>query len=326
MSSEQPRRIRLGTDLITFFDLAYWGIEPSKSYEEWVAIVEANPRLYFERMLDGCVEAGVEGIEFAPPPGGLETAVAAFGTVEALADALATRGLVVSSSFDFGGPHIVAALEDRARRADGEAALGRHADTLATLGADVIVLGSVPRTYFTGGDPNGEVARADIARVADEIEHLGRAVARAGVRLALHTDAYSVCNRPQDIDVILAGTSPKNVGLCVDAGHLTLDGSDAVATLRAHVDRVPIMHWKDCVAPLDGASLTGPIMERHAVMLTYFRVLGQGRVDWHEWQRILKGAQWRGWAIAEIDMSPDPIAEIRAGIEFFDRELAPIYG
>jgi inosose dehydratase len=319
------RRIRLGTDLITFFDLAYWGIEPSTTYEEWVGIVTANPRAYFERMLDDCVEAGVEGVEFAPPPGGLSTAVAAFGTVGELGQGLKARGLSVSSSFEFGAPYILSALDDRAHRSDGAAAIARHADAVAALGADLIVLGSVPRTTFTAGDPNRRVARSDVERVAEEIDHLGRAAASSGVRLALHTDAYSVCNRLEDISLILANTAPANVGLCIDAGHLTLDGADAVETLREHVDRVPIMHWKDCVGPLDGATLTGPIMERHAVMLTYFRVLGQGRVDWREWQRILEAAQWRGWAIAEIDMSPDPIGEIRAGVDYFRSTLADIY-
>jgi inosose dehydratase len=319
------RRIRLGTDLITFFDLSYWGIAKEASYEEWVRIVEADPHRYFEGMFDGCVEAGVEGIEFAPPPGGLTTALAAYGSAARLGTALRSRNLTVSSSFTFGAPLILGALEDEAYRATADDEIRRHADSLAELGGGLIVMGAVPRASLTGGDPNGVVGRSDLARVAEQIDMLGAAAAPAGVRLALHTDAYSVCSRLEDVTEILAQTSADTVSLCLDAGHVTLDGGDAVEMLRVHVDRVPIMHWKDCIGPLDGATLTGPLMERHAEMLTYFRVLGNGIVDWIEWQRVLREANWSGWAIAEIDMSPDPIGEIRSGVEFFERKLAPIH-
>ncbi len=323
MSSQ--RHIRLGTDLITFFELSYWGIETATSYEQWVGIVESNPRHYFDRMLDGCVEAGVEGVEFAPPPGGWTTALSAYGSAEGVADALRSRGLVVSSSFAFGAPLILGAIEDPSTRAAADDEIKRHAEFLASLGGDLIVMGSVPRSVLTGGDVNGLVSGADLARVAEQIELLGAAAATSGVRIALHTDAYSVCAREVDIATILAATSAQNVALCLDAGHVTLDGGDAVAILRSHVDRVPIMHWKDCIAALDGAALTGPIMERHAIMLTYFRVLGSGTIDWHEWQRILGHADWSGWAVAEIDMSPDPIGEIRQGLRYFEQQLAPIH-
>lgn len=319
------RHIRLGTDLVTFFELGHWGIATGTSYEEWVGIVEADPRHYFDRMLDECVEAGVEGVEFAPPPGGWTTALSAYGSTEGVAHALGSRGLVVSSSFAFGAPLILGAIADPGTRAAADDEVKRHAEFVAGLGGDLIVMGSVPRAELTGGDVNGVVSEEDLARVAEQYDLLGAAASTLGVRLALHTDAYSVCAREADLGTILAATSPDNVKLCLDAGHVTLDGSDAVSILRSHVDRVPIMHWKDCVGPLDGATLTGPIMERHAVMLTYFRVLGTGTVDWQEWQRILKSADWSGWAVAEIDMSPDPVGEIRAGLDFFDERLAPIY-
>ncbi|MEC3853661.1 sugar phosphate isomerase/epimerase family protein [Paenarthrobacter ureafaciens] len=319
------RRIRLGTDLITFFDLSYWGLAAETSYEEWIRIVEADPHHYFERMFDGCVEAGVEGVEFAPPPGGLATALSAYGSAAKLGSALRSRNLTVSSSFTFGAPLIMGAIENPAFRSKADDEIRRHADFLAELGCGLIVLGAVPRASLTEGDPNGIVPRSDLARIAEQIDKLGSAAAPAGVRLALHTDAYSVCSRLEDVCEILANTSPDTVSLCLDAGHVTLDSGDAVEMLRSHVERVPIMHWKDCIGPLNAADLRGPIMDRHAVMLTHFRILGNGIVDWREWQRILRDANWSGWAIAEIDMSPDPIGEVRAGIDFFERELAPIH-
>jgi inosose dehydratase len=85
------------------------------------------------------------------------------------------------------------------------------------------------------------------------------------------------------------------------------------------------MHWKDCAAPLSGHVLRGDQKERHSVMLTYFRILGSGIVDWEEWMRILREHDWSGWATEEIDNSPAPVEELRQGLDFFRAKLAPLY-
>jgi inosose dehydratase len=323
--SDQSRRIRFGTDIITFFETGYWGLSPKPSYEEWVAIVEAAPRHYFDGMLDGCVAAGVEGVELAPPPGGWRTALAAYGSTDGVRDALTSRGLSLASSFAFAGPLVGAHLDDPSGVASADDEMREHARFVAALGGQYVVLSSMPRAEFTGGDASARVEDKVYDSVAEHLNRLGAVAAGEGVGLALHTDAYSLWSREADVARILDRTDADTVGLCLDAGHVTLDGTDAVAVLRSWVDRVRLMHWKDCVGPLDGSTLVGPVMERHEVMLTYFRVLGSGVVDWPEWQRILRDAGWQGWAIAEIDMSPRPVEEIQQGLAFFEQHLAPIY-
>lgn len=318
--SDSPAHVRFGTDLITFFHTGYWGLNPKPTYEEWIGIVEASPRTFLDRMLDGCVEAGVEGVELAPVPGGWRTALSAYGSAAGFREALDRRSLVLSSSFDFGGPLMITDTPEEA-----DAQLIEHAAFVSAAGGRHLVLGSVARAQVCTDGVNGEVPEEIIDRVGGRLRRLGTLARDAGVTIALHTDAYSICSRPRDIAGILERTDADEVGLCLDAGHMTLDAGDPVEVLRAHVDRVPIMHWKDCIGALDGETLVGPIMERHEVMLTYFRVLGSGIVDWRAWQQILRDAKWSGWAIAEIDMSPDPIGEIRQGLEFFRRELAAIH-
>jgi inosose dehydratase len=312
--------IRFGTDLITFFDTKYWGIEPKPTYEKWIQIFESSPRAFFDRMLDDCVKAGVEGVELAPIPGGWRNAEIAYGSAQGFKSALQERNLVLSSSFDFGAPLFLDA-DDQA--ADND--MREHSRFVSAVGGSHIVLGSVTRAQINGGDVNGAVPHEIFDSVGTRLRTLGSIAAESGLTIALHTDAYSICCRPEDIREIMDRTSESNVGLCLDAGHVTLDGNDAVAILKHNIERVPMMHWKDCISSLDGSTLNGPVMERHETMLTYFRVLGSGIVDWKSWQEILRDANWSGWAIAEIDMSPDPIGEIRQGLEFFQRELSRIY-
>ncbi|WP_442575355.1 sugar phosphate isomerase/epimerase family protein [Microbacterium sp. F51-2R] len=319
------RKIRLGTDLITFYDPGLWGLPADISYEELMAAVAADPKRYIEGMLDMSAQAGLEGIELAPPPVGWETAIEVYGGPDGLRQALAERNLVLASSYHAAGGLIAAALEDPASISAAKEELTRHAELLAALGCRTIVTGTVPRAPFSDGSYTADVPADQFERIAEIIDTFGETVGRHGVTLALHTDAYSVCSRVNDVSRMMELTSDDHVGLCIDAGHCTLDSSDPVEILRRHVARVPVMHWKDCAAPLDAATLEGSFFERHAIMLTYFRVLGQGVVDWPAWQQVLRDAQWEGWAHAEIDMSPDPLGEIRAGIEYFRSTLAPIH-
>jgi inosose dehydratase len=318
-------RVLRGVTLITFYNSAYCGFDHELSFEEWMGAVYGNPRFYFDRMLDGVVEAGVEGIELAPGPGGWEGVLRAYGSVEGAGRELSKRGLRLGSSYQDGGALIGDALADRGTERKADDYTRRHAELVAALGGEIIVMGTVGRTQFTGGDFEADVPGEVFDRVAEQINRMAAMSAQCGVRIALHTDAYSVCSRNRDIACMLARTDPGSVALCLDAGHTTLDGGDAVEALRQHVARTPVMHWKDCVCPVDASTLPGPQMERHAVMLKYFRTLGEGMIDWQAWQHVLADAAWSGWAMVENDMAEDPVMEIKRALAFFERELAPIY-
>lgn len=326
--------IRFGTNIITFYDSAWWGLPPGLSHPEWAAAFARDPRRYFEGMFDAAAEAGVEGVELAPDPAGWEAALAAYGSAAALGETLRARGLELTSSYAHGRQLIGNALEDPALEAIADDAFRRHAAFLAELDVPLIVTGNIARSRFGNASPDDTATPEDFdrpverevhERFAEQLNRLGAITAEHGVRIAIHTDAYSVCSREDDIATVLELTDPATIALCPDAGHIALDGGDPIAVLRAHIHRIPTMHWKDCAEPLSGHLLRGDQKERHAVMLTHFRVLGSGTVDWAEWMRVLREHGWRGWATEEIDNSPDPIAELRRGLDYFRDELAPIY-
>jgi inosose dehydratase len=318
------RNVRLGSTLITFYNNAYWGLPADAGPGAFVEAVEKDARPYFDRMLDGMVEAGVEGIELAPRPGGWEGALLAYETVDGVAEALSSRGLSLGSSYQQGRQLIGSVLDGSMTADEADAYTRRHAEFVAALGADIIVMGTVARAPFSDGDFDAAVPDDAMRTVAEQVNRLAAAAWESGVRIALHTDAYSVCSRNEDIARMLELTDPTSVQLCLDAGHTTLDGGDAVAALAASVGRVPVMHWKDCIAPLHGSVPLGQ-PDPHGIMMRNFRIFGDGIIDWHAWQHVLADAHWRGWAMAENDMAPDPIAEIRKGLEYYRAELEDIY-
>lgn len=328
--------MRWSTDLVTFFHPPHWGLPADLSFADWDTTVTADPLPYFNRMLDEAAAAGLSAIELAPAPGGWRNALLAYGSAERFAAELAKRGLQLSGSYVL--PEwlvaILAAADDEARAWAREIAADEfraHAQFLRTLGCETIITSTVPRAQFSeiqGVEASVEAfnAPADqalVENVADEFNRLAQAVADAGVRLAIHTDAYSVASRVGDVDRLMALTAKEGVGLVIDAGHIALDNGDPVEILRRHAHRAPALHWKDCSVHLPPHTLSGPPMVRHDEMIRYFRVLGSGAmVDWPSWTKILKHAEWDGWSVAELDMSPEPLAEIRAGIEYFEQVLA----
>lgn len=316
--------IRIGSTMITFYNNTYWGLPEEIGAAGFRDVVMKDPLPYFERMLDGMKEAGVEGIELAPAPGGWEGAKAAYGSAAGLKKALDARGLALGSSYQNGRMLIGEVIDGTVTEEEADAYVDEHARFVAELGADIIVMGTVRRTLFTDGDFDAEVPLEAMELVASHINRLAAVAWKHGVRIALHTDAYSVCTRNRDINKMLELTNPENVWLCLDAGHTTLDGGDAVQALADNIRRVPVMHWKDCYEPMHGTAIVGH-PDPHALMIEHFRIFGDGIIDWKAWQRVLADAQWKGWAMAENDMAPDPVAELRQAIKYFNEELASIY-
>ncbi|MFT4283668.1 MAG: sugar phosphate isomerase/epimerase [Protaetiibacter sp.] len=328
------RNIRFSTNIIGFYESGWWGLEPGLNHVRWTEAFWSDPRRYFDGMLDGARDAGLEGIELAPDPAGWEAALEVYGSPRGFQDALAERGLVLSSSYAHGRQLIGNAIADPGLVGVADDAFRRHAEFLAEMGAATIVTGNLPRSRFGNDSPDDTATEADFTRPVDRgvherfAEHLNRLGAitiQHGVTIAIHTDAYSICSRNEDIATVLELTDPASVALCPDAGHITLDGGNAVAVLRDHLDRIPTMHWKDCIGPRSGHLQRGDQKQRHEQTMQSFRILGSGIVDWTQWMHILREHGWSGWATEEIDHSPDPVVELRQGLEYFREHLAPIY-
>jgi inosose dehydratase len=323
--------IRWSTNLISFFNSAYWGLAPNLAHPGWVIEFDKSPRFYFDAMLDVAAALGLDAVELAPDPGGFGRALIAYGDSAGFKKALDVRGLVLSSSYAPGRQLIGNALADSAQEAVADEYIENHARFLSELGAKIIVVGNVPRSRFGNDSPDDTASAADFdapvtpevhERFAEQLNRLAAITARYDVKIAIHTDAYSVCVREQDIATVLELTDPTYVMVCPDAGHITIDGGDAVEVLRKHLPRIPTMHWKDCAGPLSGHLLRGSPMERHAVMLQRFRVMGSGVVDWNAWMSVLDDNEWSGWATEEIDHSPAPVDELRQGLDYYRELLA----
>ena len=60
---------------------------------------------------------------------------------------------------------------------------------------------------------------------------------------------------------------------------------------------------------------------RQVERLARVLILGSGIVGWDGWMAVLRGSDWEGWAIEEIDYAPEPVTELRQGLEFYRTRL-----
>lgn len=304
-------------DLITFFDPAYWGVPDAPSVG---ALARTDPRAFWDRILDELGSSPVRGIELTFAPFDWRGTLEAYGSPGGFADALAARGLHLSTGF-FSNIAVGAPVTDPGQADAYIAEAELYADYLVAMNAPVMVMGLPMRKSWDASPPQFvDITYASV--IADFCNRLGAAIQRCGARLALHNEAHSTFSTSRDVDLFMMLTDPVYVGFCPDTAHLVLEGADPVAVVDRHRDRVCATHWKDAVGafptqqPIDG--------NIHKAHRPYFRALGAGSIDWSAWIGLMRDIGFTGPAIIEIDAVQNPRAAIQSSMDYITTSLLPI--
>jgi sugar phosphate isomerase/epimerase len=310
--------LRFGVDLVTFFHTSFWAADTHGAIGDYA---RANPRAFWDKILDSVEASGVTGVELTFSPFNWQDAIKTYGSVDAFAAELSRRGLVLASGFfaeleaagDFTEPAAQAAIIDKAER---------YADFLRACGSDIMVIG-LPLRQTLGAQPVRFHDFDNARKIADFLNRLGALLYAKGVRLAVHTEAHSIFASARDVDLMLLLTDPAYVHLCPDTAHIIVAGSDPIQLVDRHHERMIITHWKDALGPMPADTpIDASIHDRHQ---PYFCGFGLGRVDWQAWIRLLRDRNYQGWAILELDAAPDPVRDIQNGLTLVRQALAPVY-
>jgi sugar phosphate isomerase/epimerase len=318
--------IRFATDLVTFYNPAYWGgsgdLGAIGSLFEWG---EWTPETFWNRVLDDVKEAGLDGIELTFRPGDWRSALQAYGSADAFAEAVTSRGLAVASGFlsnfvDDGKRQL--SFTNRDDHAEYVEVVGRYAEFLAACGCNLIVATLPIRKDRTAQPPMFvDLRTAEIA--CDGLHLAAAAAAQHGVTLAMHPEAFTMFRSSRDVDLFMSLLDPTYVNLCPDTAQFTVAGSDPVAIGERHKDRIVLTHWKDATGPApDDVHIDDTIFARQ---VQWFAPVGKGIVDWPAWMRLMRDIRYTGWAVFELDVTPDPLGELKNIRRFVDESLGHIY-
>jgi inosose dehydratase len=187
---------------------------------------------------------------------------------------------------------------------------GWYADALAQLGGSVLVVKPTPDA--------GDIPPLDdeaIAQLASCWEAVGRETATYGVRTALHVDFLSGLRRSDALDRLLDLADPELVGLAVDTGELAVAGTDPVAFVDRHAERIWHVQLKDALSADEDEEYRQPhahwtvrVQGGAREVPRWFAEPGAegGLVDAAAVVRALVDRDYSGWIVVESDQSPHP--------------------
>lgn len=322
----EQRAILFATDLVTFYAPAFWGAEGGMDDLRGIFTSGRwDPPRFWERVLDATREAGLDGVEITFAPGDWHSALEAYGTPAGFAAALRDRGLALCSGFVSTRIPGTSRYADMANPADHgqlvEMASG-YAEFLRACGAEVMVT-ALPLRASRDAEPPLFVDMKLATTIADVLNRMGAAAMRRGVKLALHPESFSMFRNSRDVDLFMLLTDPTYVGLCPDTAQFTVAGSSPIEIVSRHRDRLLLTHWKDATGP---APADVPIDETiYDRQIQWFAAVGAGVVDWPGWVRLLRDLRYRGWAVFELDATPDPVGDLKRILAYVRGSLAHIY-
>ena len=125
-----------------------------------------------------------------------------------------------------------------------------------------------------------------------------------GLHLAYHHHMGAYVESPEDVDKLMALTSP-DVGLLFDTGHAWYGGAtDVTAQLRKHLARVVHVHCKDVRPQVVRSARNDGWSFLRGVINGTFTVPGDGAIDFDAVLTLLHGAAYPGWLVVEAEQDP----------------------
>ncbi|MEO8744377.1 MAG: sugar phosphate isomerase/epimerase [Candidatus Dormiibacterota bacterium] len=192
-----------------------------------------------------------------------------------------------------------------------------HAQWLAVLGADALILSAIPERR------DGRVQRpvldnaewAHLLHLIGSVQHM---CARHKLRLAIQPRFGSTVQGPEDIERLLVGSE---AGICLDIAHLVLAGADPVDILELSAGRIQHVQLNDIDADLAKEVREGGEDFGDAVSLGLFKPLGEGSAGVDRIIEALRSSNYKGWYTLEQETrlassEERPLGRISRSLEY----------
>ena len=250
----------------------------------------------WRQFLDEVGEAGYEWIELGPY-GYLPT------DLPTLRTEIAGRGLKLSAGF------VMRHFEDAGEWPVIEKELNTVGTILASFGSRYLMLIDDTYTDVATGESlrSGHLTDDEWRRLIETTHKVADlAKERFGLELVFHPHAETHVEYEDQIEAFLEQTDPQRIFLCLDTGHHSYRGGDAVAFVRKHHARIRYFHFKNVDPEIREQAEREGIAFAPAVTKGMFCELSQGAVDFSALKDVLEAVDFDGWATVEQDMYPAP--------------------
>ena len=279
----------------------------------WGVEFADDPRnIGWRELLTECSEAGYRGIELGPVGYMPEDPVE-------LGEALAERNLELVGGVVFRPFH------DAGRWDEVLDASVRTCRALSAHGAThLVIIDSISerRAPTAGrGDEAIQMSLDEWAAFRDRIAQVARlATEDYGLTASIHPHAAGFIDFQPEVERLLSEVDDSILGLCVDTGHFTYAGGDPVSFIKANLDRLRYVHFKDIDPDVKADVIANRTGFYAACGQGIFCHLGQGEVDLPALRDLLVDGGYTGWCTVEQDCDPEgdtsPITDARLNRDY----------
>lgn len=135
---------------------------------------------------------------------------------------------------------------------------------------------------------------------------MGRLCNENDLRLNYHHHVGTAVQDRDDVDRLLADTTPGEVWLLLDTAHITVGGSDALAMTRDHIGRIGHVHIKQVREPVLRRMRDEGLSFWDALRQGIFTVPGdpEGMLELEPVMRALAEGDYQGWIVVEAEQDP----------------------
>jgi inosose dehydratase len=133
---------------------------------------------------------------------------------------------------------------------------------------------------------------------------LGRIAYDYQMQLVYHYHVGTGVYNEQEVDYLMAHTSPELLSLLLDTGHAVFAGIDPLHLIKKYSARIKYIHLKDIRPDVLSQVQRDNLCFMDAVRAGVFTVPGDGGIHFAPIIEALKGQQYEGWMIVEAEQDP----------------------
>lgn len=199
-------------------------------------------------------------------------------------------------------------------------AVKKELEAYVASGAKTLVLSSI--TGLDGYDiKRTTLDEAGWKVLNGNLDRIKEYAGSLGITAVLHPHVGTMVETKDDIEHVLNGSE---IDFCLDTGHMFIGGTDPVAFVRDHANRVKHSHLKDVNFAIAERVQNGEITYYQGILEGMYVPLGEGDVDIRSIVTDLVKSGYDGWFTLEQDnvindepgLGAGPLAEAKRSVEF----------
>ncbi len=151
--------------------------------------------------------------------------------------------------------------------------------------------------------PDDGLTDEEWRELAVTLNALGEATQQEGVSICVHNHAAQVVETRAECDRLFGSIDPNLVFWGPDTGHLAYGGVEPTDFFRRYASQIRALHLKDIVPAVLDEAIAKEWDYGTAAAHGLWTELGQGSIDFPALFSTLRGANYNGWVLSEIDIT-----------------------